>query len=143
MSRDFFKSAVFFLVMLTFAGCATTRARKAEPPATGAQVAQVQSQLQALEQENQELRSQLESRERSLSTNFSSPSSEKSDVLRVSGVSPTQLQKALHRAGFNPGPIDGRIGKKTRSAVRAFQRRNNLKADGVVGERTWSALQGA
>ncbi len=55
----------------------------------------------------------------------------------------TQLQKALRRAGYDPGPIDGRIGKKTRAAVKAFQRRQNLKADGIVGERTWSALQGA
>jgi murein L,D-transpeptidase YcbB/YkuD len=144
MSRDLLKFLAVPVSVLFIAGCATTRAKKAGMPDADSQVVQMQTQLQALEQENQELRSQLESQERS-SGDFSdrSVAASKSEILRVSGVTPTQLQKALRRAGYDPGPIDGRIGKKTRAAVKAFQRRQNLKADGIVGERTWSALQGA
>ena len=51
------------------------------------------------------------------------------------------LQAALKRAGYDPGALDGKLGKKTRSAVKAFQKKNGLTADGVVGEKTWAALR--
>lgn len=36
--------------------------------------------------------------------------------------------------------VDGSFGSRTASAVRAFQRRYGLTADGVVGENTWNAI---
>jgi peptidoglycan hydrolase-like protein with peptidoglycan-binding domain len=56
------------------------------------------------------------------------------DVLKV--------QQVLAAQGFDPGPLDGRYGPLTRRAVRAFQLRNNLSPDGVVGPVTWAALGG-
>lgn len=50
------------------------------------------------------------------------------------------LQRALRRAGFDAGNIDGIFGSRTEAAVRAFQRANGLQADGIVGRRTWAAL---
>lgn len=37
---------------------------------------------------------------------------------------------------------DGDFGNGTRSAVLAFQHRNDLEADGIIGPRTWAALLG-
>jgi len=51
------------------------------------------------------------------------------------------IQMALTSAGFDPGKIDGKMGQKTRDAVRAFQTANDLKVDGKVGKETWGLLQ--
>jgi peptidoglycan hydrolase-like protein with peptidoglycan-binding domain len=51
-----------------------------------------------------------------------------------------QIQTALKNAGYDPGPIDGKIGAKTRKAVKDFQAANGLKADGKVGPKTWAKL---
>ena len=58
----------------------------------------------------------------------------------ASGVSTSDVQAALTNAGYNPGAIDGKIGKRTISAIKRFQRSEKLKVDGVVGRRTWSRL---
>lgn len=50
------------------------------------------------------------------------------------------IQKALINAGFDPGPIDGKLGAKTKKAIADFQRANGLAPDGVVGQKTWEAL---
>jgi murein L,D-transpeptidase YcbB/YkuD len=51
------------------------------------------------------------------------------------------IQIALKNAGFDPGPIDGRIGKKTRNAIKNFQKAQGLTADGIVGNLTWEKLK--
>lgn len=53
-----------------------------------------------------------------------------------------ELQSALQAAGFDPGPIDGAMGPRTRAAIRAFQSANGLAADGVAGPRTRAVLFG-
>ncbi len=52
-----------------------------------------------------------------------------------------QIQQALKAAGFDPGTIDGRMGQRTRTAVRDFQVAQGLDPDGKVGPRTWSKLE--
>lgn len=51
-----------------------------------------------------------------------------------------QIQNALAKAGFYKGKIDGIMGPKTRRAIKAFQKSRGLKADGVIGLKTQSAL---
>lgn len=43
-----------------------------------------------------------------------------------------QVQAALVRLGYDPGPADGLIGVRTTRSVRAFQQRNGLPVDGRV-----------
>ena len=145
MRRSFLGVAAL-LTLLTFsaAGCATTRARKADPAAQDPQrqIADLQSQVMAKDQEIADLKFQLDSSRQALpETNFSSGNSGSKDILRVSGVTASEVQRALLRAGYDPGPIDGKPGKKTKSAIKAFQRKNGLTADGVVGDKTWSLLR--
>lgn len=51
------------------------------------------------------------------------------------------IQLALRSAGFDPGSSDGRMGPRTRQAVRDFQVANGLEADGKVGAKTWAKLE--
>lgn len=53
-----------------------------------------------------------------------------------------ELQKLLTKAGEKPGAIDGIFGKQTRDAVKSFQRSHKLKADGIAGKNTVTALGG-
>jgi len=50
------------------------------------------------------------------------------------------IQRVLRNAGFDPGPIDGKLGSRTRQAIREFQSVNGLQVDGIVGRRTWAKL---
>jgi peptidoglycan hydrolase-like protein with peptidoglycan-binding domain len=50
------------------------------------------------------------------------------------------IQRALLRAGFDPGPINGGFTPQTVQAVRNFQTANGIVANGVVGPETWEAL---
>ncbi len=58
-------------------------------------------------------------------------------------VKPTneQIQAALKNAGFYTGAIDGKIGPKSKKAIKDFQAANGLTADGKVGKKTWAKLQ--
>ncbi len=51
-----------------------------------------------------------------------------------------QLQTKLKRWGYYFGAVDGHFGKATKEAVIAFQKKNGLSADGVVGQSTAKAL---
>ncbi|MCP3064386.1 peptidoglycan-binding protein [Myxococcus sp. K38C18041901] len=56
------------------------------------------------------------------------------------GSDVTRTQKALAKAGFNPGAADGIYGKQTQQAVKAFQKKHGLTQDGIVGNNTGRAL---
>ena len=51
-----------------------------------------------------------------------------------------QVQQRLKNWGYYSGSVDGVFGQKTYDAVRSFQKKNGLKADGVVGTATFRAL---
>ncbi len=52
----------------------------------------------------------------------------------------TQIQTKLKRWGYYNGSIDGIYGTKTVEAVKYFQRKNGLTADGIAGPNTLKAM---
>ncbi|MEA5016590.1 MAG: peptidoglycan-binding protein [Candidatus Limiplasma sp.] len=56
------------------------------------------------------------------------------------GADVTALQNRLIELGYLTGVADGKFGVATKSSVIAFQRANNLVADGVAGGKTQAAL---
>lgn len=55
----------------------------------------------------------------------------------------SEVQTALSRLGYAPGPIDGAWGAKTKGALVSFQAAKGLTADGVLAPKTIAALQAA
>lgn len=51
-----------------------------------------------------------------------------------------QLQEALAKEGFNPGPKDGIFGPRTEAALKAFQRSRDIAVDGIFGPQTRGAF---
>lgn len=52
------------------------------------------------------------------------------------------LQQLLKNKGYYSGAIDGIFGSGTKNAVMQFQRAAGLSVDGIVGAKTWAALEG-
>nr|MBU1328864.1 peptidoglycan-binding protein [Candidatus Omnitrophota bacterium] len=50
------------------------------------------------------------------------------------------IQTALKNADFNPGSLDGKMGPRTRQAIKDFQKSKGLVPDGAVGPKTWASL---
>lgn len=55
------------------------------------------------------------------------------------GDSVKQLQQALIKVGYSI-VADGDFGAKTENAVKDYQSKNGLVADGIVGQKTWNKL---
>ena len=51
-----------------------------------------------------------------------------------------EVQRRLKQWGYYQGAVDGVFGAGTKKAVIAFQKKNGLTADGVVGKSTYRAL---
>lgn len=51
-----------------------------------------------------------------------------------------EVQRRLKQWGYYSGAVDGIFGAGTKKAVIAFQKKNGLTADGVVGKSTYAAL---
>ncbi|MBR5145040.1 MAG: peptidoglycan-binding protein, partial [Clostridia bacterium] len=51
-----------------------------------------------------------------------------------------QIQTKLKNWGYYTGGVDGVFGAKTTTAVKSFQRKNKLTADGIVGQKTANAM---
>ena len=58
----------------------------------------------------------------------------------MSGADVRTLQTMLNALGYSCGRVDGKFGDRTKAAVIAFQRRNGLKVDGIVGRATKTRL---
>lgn len=60
-----------------------------------------------------------------------------------SGSYVSDLQDELNKLGYDCGAVDGVFGTNTEKQVKKFQADYKLDVDGVVGEKTWAALDKA
>jgi len=51
-----------------------------------------------------------------------------------------EVQKALNDLGYDCGKVDGILGKKTKAALKKFQKDYGLKVDGKIGKEVKKAL---
>ena len=58
----------------------------------------------------------------------------------ASGGEVKELQRRLKQWGYYNGAVDGVYGSGTVAAVKAFQKKNGLTADGIAGKATFAAL---
>jgi len=136
------RKLVIFSTMLAFtitlSGCASGRKQKElEIQGLRNQVTALESQLQAKDEEINSLKD---------ATAKVAEEKETVNKQRIiaevkSRPTPKHIQQALKNAGYNPGKIDGRMGKLTHDAIKAFQSANNLTADGKMGKKTWNLLK--
>lgn len=143
------KSLFAFIFVFGLAGCAMGRKEAAGDPLQ-MRITQLEEQLQQKDDEINDLKDQVDSLSEDMKKLDSSSKRSGSDgfelnykrdgILRVD-VHPDQVQLALKNAGYYNGPVDGKIGEKTKRAIAEFQKANNLHADGVVGRKTWNVLK--
>lgn len=60
--------------------------------------------------------------------------------LGSTGSEVTKIQTRLKNWGYYKGSVDGKYGTQTQKAVKEFQRKNGLTADGIAGSATLSAM---
>lgn len=126
------------LLSLGFIACATTGSNQSQSPRS----ARLQDKISDLEKQIQEKESQIRDLETQLAkTKEPEVLSKEEEMVDLSKATPEQIQTALKKAGFYSGEVDGKVGRKTKEAVKEFQKANGLKADGKVGKQTWSKLQ--
>ena len=76
-----------------------------------------------------------------------SPSHGKSSILKREGVEflhgngdVIYAQRVLKEKGFNPGPVDGKLGQSTEAAIKEFQKTVRLEVNGLLDEPTRASL---
>ena len=56
------------------------------------------------------------------------------------GSTVARVQERLARAGYYRGPVDGVMGPRTRYAIRVYERRHGLPADGIIDRRLLATM---
>lgn len=107
---------------------------------------------------NAELNGSAQSNQAASNTNTSSPNASKYNTVDSiaqigsapsptregnSGTNVVKLQQALECLGYYKGAIDGAYGKNTVAAVKKFQAKRGMNADGIAGKATIRVLFGS
>lgn len=151
-----FSFVAFLGIVILFPGCASRKTGK-KVNALQAQVGVLTDEMVRLDQSLQDTRAAIQSEQSKLgelkgevSSSEGRLSSLKEEESVIKGMYRTpsgfelpsgNIQKALKKAGYYQGEIDGKIGAGTRSAIKSFQSDNGLHPDGVVGRKTWNKLK--
>jgi outer membrane murein-binding lipoprotein Lpp len=136
--------------LIAFSGCASRKTGK-KVDTIQAQVNAMTDELVRLDQSLQDTRAALQTQEGGGGVSGGSSAMLSSgEGAMVGGMYRTpsgfeipsvNIQKALKKAGYYNGAIDGKVGPGTRDAIASFQKDNGLDADGVCGRGTWAKLK--
>jgi len=134
------KILTVIVLAMFISGCATTKNNNnIEIQQLKGRVAGLETDLQARKQEIARLEGELEkSHEKRPVLKEERAKEVKQDEPKI--LSTRQIQAALKKAGFYKGSVDGKMGPATLDALKAFQRSNGQKADGVAGRKTRAIL---
>jgi murein L,D-transpeptidase YcbB/YkuD len=126
------KRSVLLLVgmgLVVLAGCSTTKG-------TGASL---ENRVQTLENRLQVLEADVAS---TSTTGYSGEvlAGKSSSGATADTMTKKQIQEALKNAGYYDGNVDGKIGPKTKAALKEFQQSMDLKVDGIAGRNTKEKL---
>lgn len=156
----FLRLLPILVLAIAFSGCATTQT-KSQNEQIETRVTELEKNLQAKDAQIVDLQYQVKDLSSKVETSKSAEpdqasqesgtqaesANDHSDVgsiganlIRVK-VSPEKIQRALKSAGVYTGPVDGKIGPGTKAAIIEFQKSHGLKADGVLGKKTWETLK--
>lgn len=135
--------------LIALSGCASRK--------TGKKVDTMQAQMNAMTDELVRLDQSIQDTRAGLQAQESKPSAPESGAMPSPGedvsvggmyrtpsgfeIPSVNIQKALKKAGYYNGAVDGKVGPGTRDAIAAFQKDNGLSADGVCGRQTWAKLK--
>lgn len=131
------------LFVFSLSGCATCNKRGGvEVQGLKNQISVLESQVQSKDEEINSLRESLNKAPEEKGSSSRQSFSKRTVGSKVkSRPNIKQIQTALKNAGYNPGSIDGKMGKGTHEAIKSFQKDNNLHIDGRVGKQTWELLR--
>lgn len=139
------KYAIFFILVIfviSLTGCATARKEKdLEIQGLRNQVSVLEAQIRSKDEEVNSLREALNKITEEKEVTVKQIKKKKIIGEVKSRPNVKQIQICLKNAGYNPGSIDSRMGRQTKDAIKAFQKSNNLVADGRVGKQTWNLLK--
>ncbi len=141
-----FKKGFIFSLLTVFAvslaGCAsmgTVKQKDMEIQGLKNQVTVLEAQVQNKDQELNSLKDSLNKSSEQAKVETAETVKEKT-VTNIKHLKAKDIQTALKNAGYDPGKIDGHMGKQTQEAVKAFQKANNLTVNGKVSKKTWALL---
>ena len=135
--------------LIAFSGCASRKTGK-KVDTIQAQVNAMTDELVRLDQSLQDTRAALQAQEGKGGLSETGNVGSGGAAATVGGMYRTpsgfeipsvNIQKALKKAGYYNGAIDGKVGPSTRDAIASFQKDNGLTADGVCGRGTWAKLK--
>lgn len=142
-------AAVLLGTMALTTGCASKKRHQRDVVNLQGQISSLQSDVARLDQSLKDTESAIKSAQEKGTTGGAGSSSvlgqfTEGAVYRTpSGfeLPAAAIQRALRKAGYYQGEIDGKVGSGTKQAIRNFQRDNGLKTDGICGRQTWARLE--
>jgi len=144
--------------MGSLVGCATTQ-KSVTTSQLQIRVTQIESQLDDQSRDITDLQSTVKKLSQHSQVTFSSVTSavkmkkavassstrtsksvKNQNILRVP-VTPQEVQTGLRNAGYYTGAIDGKLGSRSKKAIKEFQTDHDLQSDGIIGKKTWTELK--